>query len=83
MCRKVNMGVLREQNMVKVHERTLGLLFNHNNRVTPAPSPAAKMEPVKPSPVGVMYKQLSLLPGQSALPSSCFSCLRPSCQVVP
>ena len=78
-CVQVNLGVLREQNMAKVHERTLNLLYR-NPRVSPAPTAKPEME--KPSLDRTSYKQLSLTPGENALPSSCFSCLRPSCVVV-
>ena len=71
--------MLREQNMARVHERTLNLLYR-NTRVLPAQPAKPEME--KPSSDRTSYKQLSLTPGENALPSSCFSCLRPSCVVV-
>ena len=76
---QVNLGVLREQNMAKVHERTLNLLYR-NTRVLPVQPLKPEIE--KPSSDRTSYKQLSLTPGENALPTSCFSCLRPSCAVV-
>merc|ERR1719234_35357 len=77
--KEVNLGVLREQNMAKVHERTLSLLFR-NTRVLPTQPLKPELE--KASSDRPSYKQLSLTPGENALPTSCFSCLRPSCAVV-
>lgn len=77
--KEVNLGVLREQNMAKVHERTLNLLYRNTKFL---PTQPVKLEIKKPSLDSTPYKQLSLNPGENALPISCFSCLRPSCLAV-
>ena len=76
---QVNLGVLREQNMAKVHERTLNLLYRNTKFL---PTQPVKLEIKKPSLDSTPYKQLSLKPGENSLPISCFSCLRPSCLAV-
>jgi len=89
--REVNMGVLKDLNMRRVHEKTLALLFRGQKNV--ANNNAEYMqESAAPSKDKQMYRQLCLTntgactnmePSSSAQVtrelSSCCSCLRTSC----
>ena len=80
--REVNLGVLRERNMAKVHERTLSLLFRGPKKSGAPQDPPPAFLPCSPRDIAT-YRQLSLTPGSPLLPPatfSCFSCVSPSCR---